>query len=264
VPPPWEAAEHREAIAGALERAALSVHLLDELPGRRMQGDESSSYVQKQLELAAEPHGERLIWVPKELDTARIEDEAHRDLVDRLEHGEREGTGLEFVRGSPAVLGAQIVERLEALASRTGAPAQGRSVLLDTHIKDQLHALELSKLLLEQNVQPYINPQEDDPRTNLDILEARMREVETLLILFGNVQEGWVRERLGAALQLSVTKKLPLKSFCVYLAPPRKAAGLNFDFGPIQVPLIDNSADMALNSASLAPLFETLQRAPAG
>lgn len=260
VPPPWEAAEHRTAVEGRLADAILSVHLLGPVGGRPIQGEESSTYVHKQVELAGEAGGGRLIWVPKDLDTAGIEDDAHRELIDRLEHGERqEGSGHEFVRGSQTVLAAQIAERLEALTTRAATPEPGAAVLLDTHLKDQLHALELSKLLLEANVQPYINPQEDDPRTNLDVLEARLREVKTLMILYGGVHESWVRERLGAALQLSVTKGLALESFCVYLAPPHKTAGdLDFSFGPVRVPLIDNSANPTPQPGSLAPLLATL------
>ncbi len=269
VPPPWEAAEHEQAVRGRLAGATLSVHLLDAVAGRPIQGDATRSYVQRQVELTAEAGGARLVWVPKQLDAPAIEDDGHRELIHRLEHGERQGGGHEFVRGSQAVLAAQIAERLEALATRTAAPPSGAAVLLDTHLKDQLHALELSKLLLAANVQPYINPQEDDPRTNLDVLEARLREVTTLLILYGGVQESWVRERLGAALQLSVTKGLPLKSFCVYLAPPHKDGGeggggagggeLDFSFGPVRVPLIDGSGNAAPEPATLAPLLELLR-----
>ena len=258
-PPPWEAASHEAEVKGRLTEATLSVHLLGAVGGRPIQGDGSRTYVQKQVELAGEADGGRLIWVPKDLDTEAIEDDDHRKLLRGLEHGERQGGGHEFVRGSQTVLAAQIAERLEALTTRAATPEPGAAVLLDTHLKDQLHALELSKLLLEANVQPYINPQEDDPRTNLDVLEARLREVRTLMILYGGVQESWVRERLGAALQLSVTKGLPLESFCVYLAPPHKAAGeLDFSFGPVRVPLIDNSASATPEPGSLAPLLETL------
>ena len=258
-PPPWEAAEHEAAVKGLLSEATLSVHLLGGVGGRPIQGDDSRTYVQKQVELAGEAGGGRLVWVPKDLDAEAIEDDDHRELLRGLEHGERQAGGHEFVRGSQTVLAAQIAERLEALTARAATPEPGAAVLLDTHLKDQLHALELSRLLLEANVQPYINPQEDDPRTNLDVLEARLREVKTLMILYGGVQESWVRERLGAALQLSVTKGLPIESFCVYLAPPHKAAGnLDFSFGPVQVPLIDNSANPTPEPGSLAPLLATL------
>jgi hypothetical protein len=245
-----------------LEDATLSVHLLDEVPGRPVQGDGGLTYVQKQVDLAGTADRPRLIWVPKELDSEAVEDDIHRELLDELEHGARGEAGHEFVRGSQAVLAAQIAERLEALKTKAAPPPAGAAVLLDTHLKDQLYALELSKLLLRENVQPYINPQEDDPRTNLDVLEARLREVSTLMILYGSVEEGWVRERLGAALQLSVTRNLGLSSFFVYLAPPNKSRQeLDFSFGPVDVPLIDNSTAESPAPGSLAPLLERLRGA---
>lgn len=259
VPPPWESGEHEREVAGLVERATLSVHLLDAYPGRPIQGDESSTYDRKQVELALAGPATPLVWVPRELTLEAVEDDAHRELLDRLENGSREGGGHEFVRGTQAALAAQIVERIEELAARGAGPAAGSAVLLDTHLKDQLHALELSRLLLAANVQPYINPQEDDPRSNLDVLEARLREVKTLMILYGSVGESWVRERLGAALQLSVTKGLPLESFCVYLAPPSKPRDdLDFSFGPVTVPLLDGSASSEPQPAILAPLLAQL------
>ncbi len=91
----------------------------------------------------------------------------------------------------------------------------------------------------------------------MDVLEARLREVSMLMILYGSVNRDWVLNRLGAALQLKVVKNLPVQSFWVYSVPPEKeGAALEFDLGPVQVHLIDNSGSPTLDPALLAPVFE--------
>jgi hypothetical protein len=261
VPPPYEAAQHAERVRSAAKDALLSIHLLDELPGREIDGEPLQTYPMRQIELARECVPAQLLWVPKELAVDRVEDEAYRALLERYEHGERAGAPYDFVRGSSTQLLPQIMDKLAELQKQRDQPAQGpgRAVLLDTHVKDQLYALELGRLLLERSIQPYINPQEDDPTKNLDAFEARLRQVSSLVILFGGVSESWVRHRLAVALQLSVSKNLPVESFSILLVPPEKHKTLKFQLGPISVPLIDNSHSPGLDPANMAPLCQTVQ-----
>jgi hypothetical protein len=126
------------------------------------------------------------------------------------------------------------------------------AALVDTHLKDQLHALELSQLLLQRNVQPYINPEEDDPRKNMKIFEERLKQVSRLMIIFGQVGEEWVLERLGAALQIAIVERCPLKACGIYFAPPRKkSADAGFNLGFLPVHLFD-SDDMRNPQALMA------------
>jgi hypothetical protein len=73
---------------------------------------------------------------------------------------------FEFVRGSKSTLAQEIIdfaEHLKTQQSQKKAETGKLSVLLDTHFNDQLYALDLSRILLENKIQPFINPQEDDP-----------------------------------------------------------------------------------------------------
>ncbi len=260
VPPPYEAQAHEEKVKLTTQDALLSVHLLNDLPGREIDGEPGKSYPQKQVELARDNARARLVWVPKSLDLERVEDESHRAFLDGLENGEREEARYDFIRGVPAALAPQILEKLDELKTSPAAEGVGEAILLDTHRKDQLYAFELGRFLLENNIQPYINPEEDDPDKNLDVLEARLRAVSTLIIVFGNVNESWVRHRLGAALQISVIKKLPIKSYCVFSVPPEKQKEvLDFNLWPVPVRLIDNSKSSTIERAALAPLLNDLR-----
>lgn len=141
-----------------------------------------------------------------------------------------------------------------APAAENGKPAAPSAALVDTHLKDQLHAYHLGQYLIGKSIQPYINPEEDDPQRNMKVLEERLKQVTKLIVIFGDVAEDWVRARLGVALQIAVTEKCPLKACGVYFAPPRQrsAQGLfNLPFLPVYE--FDNR-DMN-DSLQLAPIF---------
>lgn len=97
----------------AMQDALLSVHLLNDLAGREIEGEPGKSYPQKQVELARDRARAQLVWVPKSLDLRSVEDESHRTFLDGLENGEREEAHYDFVRGVTASLVPQILEKLE-------------------------------------------------------------------------------------------------------------------------------------------------------
>jgi hypothetical protein len=131
------------------------------------------------------------------------------------------------VRGSKSTLAQEIVdfaEQLKAKQKQKKVEKGKVSVLLDTHFNDQLYALDLSKTLLENQIQPFINPQEDDPRKNINLLQDRLSQVRKLIFLYGSVSKEWVLERMSAALQLIITNNYPIEDFFIYMAPPNKEA----------------------------------------
>lgn len=256
IPPPYSADEHDERVRRTMGSSSLSVHLLDQFPGREIDGGDGTTYSQRQVELAVRSGGAHFVWVPKALSLSEVEDDRHRAILDRLENGERGERSYEFIRGDPATLSPQILDKLKEITVAEEDRTEAKAVLLDTHIKDQLFAYQVGQYFLQNDIQPFINPQEDDPSKNLDILEARLRTVSMLMILFGQVSEQWVRQRLGAALQLSVVKGFRIKSFCVYSIPPDKGQTLtDFTIGPVQVQLIDNSRSDRFNPELFQPLL---------
>ena len=77
--------------------------------------------------------------------------------------------------------------------------------------------------MLENQIQPFINPQEDDPRKNIDYLGERLSQVRKLIFLYGSVSKEWVRERINAAMQLIINNEYSIEELFVYMAPPHKA-----------------------------------------
>jgi hypothetical protein len=221
IPPPYEPGAHEGRVTEELKKGDLSVHLLDELPGREIEGLAGLCYPQAQAELAMTHSRLPFIWVPQKMES--IDDDGYREFLSGIETGSREERKYDFIRGSPATIVREILEKVTELkAHAIPLECSPAAALLDTHFKDQLYALELSRFLLERQVQPYINPEEDDPRKNLSLFEERLKQVSLLIIFFGNVAEEWVRARLAAALQIVVAEGYPLKACGVYLAPPCK------------------------------------------
>jgi TIR domain-containing protein len=255
IPPPYESALHETEAIAQIAKARLSVHLLDNFPGREMPDQAEKSYPHCQAELGFDHARSQLIWVPQSLDIQSIEDDAYRIFLNQLENGSRSESDYSFIRESPSSITREILERIEDLKAASQAATVPSAALVDTHFKDQLQALDLIRFLSDKNIQPFINPEEDDPRKNIKILEERLKQVTRLIIVFGTVTEEWVRARLAAAVQIAITERCPLKACGIYFADSRKkAANESFNLGFLPVYTFDKS-DLS-NPARLAPLLE--------
>lgn len=274
MPPPDEAKEHEKAVVTALRKADLSVHLLDQYPGREINGDPENSYAQKQAELALLEGRPQMIWVPGETNLEQIEVDSYRQFLAMLEKGNvssMEGNTTskeyEFLRGPKSSLAQEITDYAERLKTqqRPQQPSGGMlPVLLDTHLRDQMYALDLGKTLLENNIQPFINPQEDDPRKNIDLLKNRISQVKKMIFLYGNVGKEWIQGRMGAAIQLIIENNYPIEDFFVYLAPPhKKAVDIISSQRFIKINIFDSSSSASVNTASITNFLTALKTTPA-
>ena len=261
-PPPDEAAAHEKATNEALKNSNLVINLLDELPGREIAGDPDNCYPQKQTELALKSGKSQMIWVPTEVDFSIIEEEKYKLFLQGLETGKTSSKAYEFVRGSKSTLAKEIIdfaEQVKAQQMQKKAEKGKISVLLDTHLSDQLYALDLSKALLENKIQPFINPQEDDPRKNINLMSDRLSQVNKLIFLYGTVSKEWVLERMSAALQLIITNNYPIEDFFIYMAPPYKEAGnISINQRFLKVNVIDNSKKTSMNKEDIQQFLNAL------
>ena len=247
IPPPYETGAHDEEVKKIIDSCALSVHLLDKYPGRTMDEDPSETYRQRQIELIKEASIPQIIWVPKQVDIEDLEiDEGYREFLQDLKNGKRETDEIyEFVRILPTNLKTHVLDKLKKLNEEQqkedaeAANGEAAGVLVVTHQKDQLHAFNVGSLLVKHQMQPYINPSEDDPSANFNELKTRLDKVKMLMVLYGQVAEGWVRQWLGEVLKMQMTSGLSIKEYCVINVPPEKSDAVNFDFGPIPINTID-------------------------
>lgn len=261
VPPPDETAAHDEKASSLLKQSDLAVHLLDQFPGREMQ-EATNWYPKKQLELSMPKAVSKLVWVPAELDNATVEEEAYRNFLQSLEKNTDAASKFEYIRGNKSELSRQIMEYADAIKqSRIRKESNQKiSILLDTHFSDQKYAFNLGQAMLDHNIQPYINPQEDDPHKNSSLLAERISQVNKLVFLYGNVSRDWVLERMNAALQLIVVNNYPIEDFYIYLAPPHKAnedIKLNQRF--LKVNVLNNSMEPGMSNEMLDTFLENMK-----
>jgi len=253
IPPPFEAAPHTDAVVAALRNSQLSVHLLDDIAGRAIPGD-TESYSRKQAELSLLHAKAPFVWIPRKLDIELIEDPDHKQFLKEIETNPKD-SAHSFVRGLQSDLVSTILEKIEEIQNELNRAASPRAALLDFHPKDQLHARELGRFLEQHEIQPFINPEEDDPRTNLGLLEERLKQVAAFIVFYGSVTEKWVLSRLSTALQIAIEKNYPLKAFGICAAPPHTKADITFKQAFVRVHVMDYQD--AFNPATWQPLLDS-------
>ncbi len=227
VPPPYDPTGHDNRMIEVLRGADLSVHLLDDIAGREIEDREGHTYLRRQVELAGKHARSRLIWVPRDLDLAKIKHASHAAFLRGLERGENGGGACDFIRGMRAELAGEIQDKVELLrpASETAATnGNGASCMLVFHTKDMPHMLPVASQLTDEGAAPYLNHDESEPQAVLDLFEDRVRQVASLIIFYGEVQREWVRKRLEAAIKIRAREQLELR-LAVFAAPPEKPPG---------------------------------------
>lgn len=261
IPPPYEKNEHEAAVNGKLEKAEFSVHLLDQIPGRNIEGEETLWYPQKQAELSLLTSTPKLIWVPTDLNIETVEEEKYRNFLHDLEDGKLPAAGYKFVRSTKSEVTQQVIDMANELYTRWSGLQDGKvKVLLDTHYNDQLYALEVYKNLLDNEIQPLLNSQEGDPQKSESILEDRIRQVSKLIFFYGKISRDWVIERMKAAVQLVVEKKYPIKEFFVLMLPPHKDPGLiTLGQSAVRINIINNSDALQLDPDAMQQFFKSIK-----
>jgi hypothetical protein len=221
-PPPYAPLEHDQLVTQRISSADLAVHLFDSSPGEKyIDGDGGKTFLQRQAELGLTHAKSQFIWVPPKalVDIPSIKDQGYREFLSSLENGERDKSRYTFQREPAGSVPDEIIKKLKEIRSTTTSP-ESKSALLETHRKDQLHALELYPVLLDKELQPFINPDDDDPTSNYDAFQRLVRQISVLIIIFGTVASDWVRERLLSSLQVAATIEPRRLKLCGIYAPP--------------------------------------------
>lgn len=263
IPPPDEADAHEREARAAIAKADLSIHLLDEYPGKEIFGEPDLWYPQKQVEIALQSDISQMVWVSPEIIYDDIDESLFKDFLTGLETGKPAKKDYEFIRCPKSNLAQEIVDLAEEIKMRKVKVILNEerlSVLLDTHFNDQLYALDLCKTMVEHQVQPYINVQDDASRNNLSQLGERLSQVKKLVFMYGAVSKGWVMERVSAALQLIITNNYPIEDFFIFLAPPHKEImDLNFKQRFLKINVFDGSQTDNFDKEAVTKFLDDLK-----
>jgi hypothetical protein len=243
LPPPHENAAHDERAVAELQQTSLSLHLLDATPGQEIVGAENCFYPQRQLELAQQHAPSQLIWVPRKLNVAEIEDEEQRAFLQQLELAPRQANGYKYLLyDSVDEIVREVLAKQQELAQALAAANASTAALLDAHVRDLSQAIELFDLRLgERNVPFKTNWGNDDPRKNLADLAKGLKESSHLILVFGQVPRDWVINRLREAVKICLEDEFRVKPCGIYFAPPHHLGEGKFDFGALPVLQFDHA-----------------------
>lgn len=201
LPPPYDPTEHSQRLDELLGQATLSVHLLDQWPGRELDGFDTT-YPRLHVERAIGTACQSLVWLPDRLEEEDMEDEAQAEWLRDLEGGQLGDSGFQFIRSSRQAITDQVIQTLAELQREAPATHEVQSFLIDTHQKDQRFAYKLAEMLSEHDLDVEFNKESRDPIKSLSDFESAVREVQNLVIMFGQVAPGWLKGRIQTAVKV--------------------------------------------------------------
>ena len=261
LPPPYEAKEHQQSLQQSLDESSLSIHLLDQWPGRQVDGlEEDLSFPRIQADTATSTQQPSLIWVPDSLSPQDIEDEQHAIWLKQLETGSRNRSGFQFVRSNRQSFIEQIKQLIDDLQANQSSTTKASNFLIDTHQKDQLFAFQLGTLLAEKEIKVDFNQESNDPIKSLENFEHAVKEVPNLIIMFGSVTPTWLKERIKTTIKIIAnqlqTGSTTLDAIWVFMLPncPGKEAVGEFP-RLLKINYLDNSNSTSINEAVIDSLL---------
>ncbi|HEB93882.1 MAG TPA: TIR domain-containing protein, partial [Gammaproteobacteria bacterium] len=201
LPPPYPVTEHNRELERQFDQASLTIHLLDQWPGRTVDDLPEQTYPRLQAEIAARHTTPSMLWIPDSLSVTAFEDKAQAAWLKQMEQGERGETHFQFIRSDRQALIDQVIQTITRLR-RQSSDADSIRFLIDTHQKDQRAAFELATLLAKREADVEINKDSRDPAKSLSDFEQAVRQTRNLIILFGNVAPIWLKERMQTTVKV--------------------------------------------------------------
>lgn len=264
LPPPFPAQDHQQAVDQQLQQTHLSIHLLDQWQGRQMD-DGQHCYPRAQAELAMQKPHSSIIWIPDHLHKDDMEDEQQAQWLHELEHDQRQQHHFQFVRSNRQSLIDQIKQIIEQqLAQNQQAKTDDElRFLIDTHVKDQMSAFELAAKLSGKQIKVGFNQETDDPVQSLENFENAVKEVQNLIIMFGEVAPNWLQGRIQTALKVIANQwheSVALQNIWVCLLPASRNTQTSNNFPPIlNIQYLDNSGSSSIDETIIETLLQQSQ-----
>ncbi|UCE07478.1 MAG: hypothetical protein JSW07_05435, partial [bacterium] len=237
-----------------IEKALISIHLLD---------DTTFSLSHQQVETGFQCETSQLIWVPKDIDFKKIKDKSYANFLISLENHSRQQKKYEFIRSSRTDLSELVLQKIEQIQREKQTPTAARSILLDTHQKDQRFAFELANHLISNGVDVEFTKESINPTLSLQNFEEYLKYVNCLVIIYGKVAPTWVLGRIKKTAQIITQQfleqnKANLKCCWIYLLPESKTTKEFAQLpGFFKIDYLDNRHSTKLDPEVVKPLLET-------
>ena len=244
-------------LSNQLQDVELAVHLLDAQETSSIDENTLQNRFQKQIDLLRELSLPQIIWAPKSFDLQEIQDPVYRAFVHRLKFEKKTEDVYDFIvgdRNDSTGIKKLILEKLGKLR-RVPAPLDATcSSLLVTHAKDTGYLIKIADIMYERrNILPLINQvlrqADSDKRHEIEVFEHRIRQVNYMIIFYGEVSEEWVKARLIEAVKTNTFHNKFDLTLIVYGTPPLKPlSSIKSGLGSIDIRIIDNTEEFVPES----------------
>ena len=211
---------HDGLTAGLVRSADLSVHLLGSGPGPHVVWSDGADPLDtlplRQLRIGLDAARSQLVLLAPE-DRDSIDSRKYGARIDELAQMPRDKDRLEFQVIDKLRFAEAVVARSEALAA-VGAPApasQGSSDLqriavVDAHVNDSDLGLEVWQYLIDRNVDAALETSSQPAAGALEKLDETVKRTSLYVLVEGQVDPAWVKNRNTAIMRSAVKSRLPI------------------------------------------------------
>jgi hypothetical protein len=215
-----------ELVRAALERCALSVHLIGSRYGLTPE-DDVRSIVRIQEEIAAQRSASdaaflRLLWIPTSLNVNEIQDERQRSFVIQLQN--RVTTSVELLQVSVEDLKSRVIEKLTP--SRPNAVIWGHSKFKQVYLicepRDRESVRPIKQYLFQENLEVITWLDMGAEEELMTYHRKNLKQCDAALIYFGSADEPWVRKNLeDLEKAYGYGREVDWTASAVYVASPK-------------------------------------------
>lgn len=216
---------HAKEVKAAVENAELTIHFLDQYPGKSIPGEISNWYRKKEIELALDSNASQLIWTTSDFSYSEVEEAPYRQFLEDLEQGKMGEKGYDFIRSVKGNVIKEVVElanQVHTMESVKEVASEKLNVLIDNHAKDRDLAFELNNVFSEHEITTFLTPMEDDPKNNNEKLRNYISKSRKFIFIYGKVEQDWLNARLTTALKILLDYGLSPRDMIVYMTPHEK------------------------------------------
>jgi hypothetical protein len=239
---PFRGSQFERQVRDDLKKSDLSIHIFGNLPGFTPEGRErASTFIQHDLALerAHDRDFRRFVWTPVELDSP---DERQQQYLDYLRTDTSVQQGAEILQGKVEELKTEVLRSIDQIRrdreerSRTVIPeiqpAQTPSqitasteplsvyIICDAQDLQSAGLLAISNFLLDSGYEPIKPVVVESAEEARRMHEEYLQSCDAFIIYYGAGSAGWVSTKIADIVRFRNTRRTPLLSKAVYIAPP--------------------------------------------
>lgn len=257
----------------AIQGAQLSVHLLDQFPGPKIDDEALQWYRKKEIELALESDIPQFIWIPKGVDMDAIKNKEYKAFIKGLrevevsdkkeldfnDNGIEDNLKKDIFDTIDALIAKQNSAQVTEIGDSNGSP----DIFLDYNMEDKAFAAEIETYLIANNLGMLNSPSKETLEENFETRSERLKKTRKLIVLYGKASKKWVYGRLQTVIGDVTVGQLPIEEIYLYMAPePKKSDDIMIIQGACKLEVINNSTHEKITEKVMKQFLNNLKPEP--